>query len=326
MIPRLRRQFTGLQWAALLLSEGLNVQEAALPPAERAVRPSAAAYAGLGRLHTPQCDPPSPSQPRPIPIPAPSQPHHSPSPARTDRARPTPPPTPVLRRHLAAGGGAAQGGAGASTQPRLSLVFQYLVGWFLAFCPHSRLVLRNWFCNICSARPHPFLPVHNSVLCWLFCRAPRVPTLTMFITAKSRYAKDESALITRFNSFPRDFPKSGPAELSFPWQVWLVWDGKQLLTWEGGGGRKRKENTPNCGTDRLEYNELSSSWLESPEILRAVGEVWNDVARMLKYICSILPLSFNWRGWMNQMLLVETHQSPACNSSLATVLLVCWLA
>lgn len=155
--------------------------------------------------------------PHPSPIPAPSQPHHSPSPARTDRPRPTPPPTPVLRRHLAAGGGAAQGGAGASTQPRL--VFQYLVGWFLAFCPHSRLVLRNWFCNICSARPHPFLPVHNSVLCWLFCRAPRVPTLTMFITAKSRYAKDESALITRFNSFPRDFPKSGPAELSFPWQV-----------------------------------------------------------------------------------------------------------
>lgn len=67
------------------------MQEAALPPAERAVRPSAAAYAGLGRLHTPQCDPPSPSQPRPSPIPAPSHPPPSPitvpvPPARTVRA------------------------------------------------------------------------------------------------------------------------------------------------------------------------------------------------------------------------------------------------
>lgn len=74
------------------------------------------------------------------------------------------------------------------------------------------------------------------------------------------------------------------------------WFGMESSCWHEKVGGEEKENTPNCGTDRLEYNELSSSWLESPEILRAVGEVRNDVARMLKYIRSILPLCFSWHG------------------------------
>lgn len=37
--------------------------------------------------------------------------------------------------------------------------------------------------------------------------------------------------------------------------------------------REEKENTPKSSDDRLEYNYLSFSWLESPAILRAAGNL-----------------------------------------------------
>lgn len=202
-----------------MFSEGLNVEEA-VTPAERAEWPSAAAYSELGRLHTPpRCDLPA----QPHPIPSLSRQHSRPHGPCAPRAAPdaSAAAPPGGRRGRSAGREAAgRGRRGGFCRARAYPGVSVLVDWLLSVLT-SRLALRNWFRNICSASPHPVLPVHNyfSVLCWLLCRAPRVPALTMFTTAKSQYAKDENALITCFNSFPRDFPKSGPAELSFPQQV-----------------------------------------------------------------------------------------------------------